>query len=250
MLNKEQLQNLLVFDIETVGQYSSLDGLILNNPEMAELWSKKAKLLRNKPEHIDKTDEELYFEMSPLFAEFAKILVISIGLIRFDINNIPKIYINNIGSADEAELLLKTQTLFQTANTKNLNTTLCGHNIKKFDIPFMGRRFLIKKLAVPSLLNTFGKKPWELKFLDTAELWSFGSWSDTFVSLELLATSLGLESPKDDICGNKVNETWHKGGDLERIKTYCSKDVIVTCKALLEIAGLLPDNIKIEIRTQ
>jgi len=62
---------------------------------------------------------------------------------------------------------------------------LYGHNAKEFDIPYIARRMIINQMAIPSKLNLFGKKPWEIPHLDTLELWKFGDYKH-FTSLKLM----------------------------------------------------------------
>src|SRR2546429_5980208 len=49
--------------------------------------------------------------------------------------------------------------------------SLCAHNGKEFDFPFIARRMLINGLKLPKILHIAGKKPWEVNHLDTMELW-------------------------------------------------------------------------------
>ena len=59
-----------------------------------------------------------------------------------------------------------------------------------------------------------------------------------YISLKLLAFCLGIPSPKDDISGKDVgNVYWNEQG-LERIKTYCQKDVITVAQIVLKLKGL------------
>ena len=113
---------------------------------------------------------------------------------------------------------------------------LCAHNGKEFDFPFIARRMLVNSIKVPKILDVAGKKPWETTFLDTMELWKFGDYKH-FVSLELLADLFGIPTPKDDIDGSQVAKVYYEENDLERIVTYCQKDVITTINIFLKYRG-------------
>ena len=76
-------------------------------------------------------------------------------------------------------------------------------------------------LKVPAALNQLGKKPWEVRHLDTMELMKFGSGN---MSLRSACLMLGLDDPKQDACGAKVWDLF-KAGRMESIGTYCSGDV-------------------------
>ncbi|MCH5716226.1 ribonuclease H-like domain-containing protein [Niabella hibiscisoli] len=118
---------------------------------------------------------------------------------------------------------------------------LCAHNGKEFDFPYICRRLIINYLPIPLLLNIAGKKPWEVNHLDTMELWKFGDYK-SYTTLNLLAHSLGIPTPKDDIDGSMVAKVYYEEKNLDRIVTYCQKDVITLAHIFLRFMGesLLP----------
>jgi DNA polymerase elongation subunit (family B) len=111
---------------------------------------------------------------------------------------------------------------------------LCGHNAKEFDFPYISRRMIIHGIALPPQLDLFGKKPWEVPHIDTMELWKFGDYK-SFTPLNLLAYILGIPSPKDDIDGSQVGNVYWQEKNLERIVTYCQKDVVTVMQILLRL---------------
>jgi hypothetical protein len=96
----------------------------------------------------------------------------------------------------------------------------------------MARRMIINSVPLPDKLNLFGKKPWEVAHLDTLELWKFGDFKH-FTSLKLLTKVLGVPSPKDDIDGSEVAHVFYIENDIDRIITYCEKDVIAVAQIFL-----------------
>lgn len=100
---------------------------------------------------------------------------------------------------------------------------LCAHNGKGFDYHWLARRMVIRGVKLPSQLNTMGKKPWEVKLEDTAEMWGFG---DNYrkVSLAVLCMSLGIPSPKETMSGADVPRAW-RDGRIDEIAAYCERDV-------------------------
>ena len=66
------------------------------------------------------------------------------------------------------------------------------------------------------------------------ELWKFGDYK-TFTSLKLLTNVLGIPSPKDDIDGSEVGKVFYIDKDLDRIITYCEKDVIAVAQVFLKM---------------
>jgi hypothetical protein len=112
-----------------------------------------------------------------------------------------------------------------------------GHNIKRFDIPYACKRILINGNPLPKGLQVTNMKPWEMPFIDTSEVWSFGAWQEGFASLDLLSSCLGLESPKEDLHGSEVGEAF-RNGELARIAKYCESDVMATVNILLKLSSL------------
>lgn len=220
--------NILFLDIETVSQHPSFD-LVPN--EWKDLWSKKAEaLLRNREEE---TVESIYARAG-IYAEFGKIICISCGVINGSGVN-KKIVIKSYYGDDEKSLLEEfADMLRKWANDPS--KYLCAHNGKEFDFPYLCRRMIINNISIPSILNTAGKKPWEVTHLDTMELWKFGDFKN-YTSLNLLAHTLGIPTPKDDIDGSMVGEVYWKEKNLERIATYCQKDVVTAAQIYLRIIG-------------
>ena len=91
---------------------------------------------------------------------------------------------------------------------------------------------VVNGVEIPDALKISGRKPWEVRLMDTMELWKFGDYK-SYTSLKLLAKVLGVPSPKDDIDGSMVNEVYYVQKDLERIDEYCQKDVITLAQVLL-----------------
>ncbi|MPT35935.1 MAG: 3'-5' exonuclease [Flavobacterium sp.] len=221
MLEKIRLENILFLDIETVPEEENFNDL---DETKQELYSLKTQYQRKD----DFTPEEFY-ERAGIWAEFGKIICISVGYftIRGDIRHF------RVTSffGDEIKILKEFSNLL--ANHFNQpQHILCGHNAKEFDFPFIARRMIINGISIPPKLNLFGKKPWEVPHLDTMELWKFGDFKH-FTSLKLLTNILGIPSPKDDIDGSQVGHVYHIEKDIDRIIRYCEKDVIAVAQILL-----------------
>ena len=225
MLNEIMIDDVLFLDIETVPGSESFE---LLPDKMQELWAKKAGLIgRNDPEQ---SPEELY-SRAGIYAEFGKIVCISCGFVNGNGFRVRSFY-----GEDEQVLLEEFATLLNRSYTSS-RYLLCGHNSKEFDIPYIARRMLINGLKLPDILNVAGKKPWEVRHLDTMDLWKFGDYKH-YTSLELLATVFGIPTPKDDINGSQVGEVYWKEKDVERIAKYCEKDVLTTAQLLRRYLGM------------
>ena len=135
------------------------------------------------------------------------------------------------------EILTDLNNLFDKVNTGRYH--LCGHNVKNFDIPYIQKRMIINGIKPSSFLPGYNTKPWEMKVVDTLEIWKFGNPS-SLASLELMCSSLGVESSKDgEVTGNRVHESYWIDGKLEQIKEYCEKDVDVLIQIIKELKELV-----------
>ncbi len=231
MLENINIQNILFLDIETVPQHASYAGV---SEVFRGLWGKKAKqIIRDDSE----TPESIY-RQAGIYAEFGKIICISCGYFSEG----RKLRIKSFYGDDEKIVLNDFCELLRKFFTRN-DKLLCAHNGKEFDFPFLARRMVVNRIKLPTVLDTSGKKPWEVNHLDTMELWKFGDYK-SFTSLLLLANILGIRTPKDDIDGSMVWEVYWKEKNLERIVTYCQKDVLTVAQILLRFKGdqLLSEN--------
>jgi len=225
MLKKLDLSQVIVLDIETVPQYSSFNDV---PPHLQMLWEQKTQFQR-KPEQS--ADE--FYERAGILAEFGKIICISLGIFSYN-NKTYSLRLKSFYGDDEKEILQQFSTLI---NKQVPGLMFCAHNGKEFDFPYICRRLLINDLEIPSQLDISGKRPWEVNHLDTMEMWKFGDHKH-YTSLNLLACSLNIPTPKDDIDGSQVRQVYYEEQNLERIVTYCQKDVITTAQVLLKFKGM------------
>ena len=217
----------MFIDIETVPQAPSFDKM---DAVMQGLWDKKSKLFRLP----DQTPAEAY-ERAGIYSEFGKIVCISSGFIRD--KNPFSFRLKSFYGDDEKELLAGFSEMLSRFSKSNREPLLCAHNGKEFDFPYIARRMIVHGLVIPELLDNAGKKPWEVKLLDTMDLWKFGDHKN-YTSLELMSTILGIPSPKDDIDGSMVGSVYYEEHDLTRIVRYCEKDVLTIARILLRFRNL------------
>jgi len=226
MLSKIKIENILFLDIETVPEVETFSEL---SEEMRELYGLKTQYQRKE----EFTSEEFY-ERAGIWAEFGKIICISVGFF-FDVDNKRNFKVKSF-SGDEVQILEGFKKLLETHFNKP-NQLLCAHNGKEFDFPYIARRMIINKITLPEKLNLFGKKPWEVAHLDTLELWKFGDYKH-YTSLKLLTNILGVPSPKQDIEGSDVARVYYKENDLEKIVKYCERDTIAVAQLFLRFNNL------------
>ncbi len=230
-----ELRDILFVDIETVAStddYNTLD------ERMKTQWARKANFFKRDP---SLTEEALFHERAGIYAEFGKIICISVGK-YFDnesgeLSLRTKVYAGH----DEKAVLLEFKAMVEKMDSSTLR--FCAHNGKEFDYPYLCRRMLIQGVPLPPALNLSGKKSWEVQHLDTLELWKFGDLKH-YTSLDLLAAIFQIPSSKNNIDGSQVNRVYHVEKDLDRISQYCRGDVVVLAQLFLKLKGyaLIPDS--------
>lgn len=223
MLYNLNIENILFLDIETVPMVAGYESLPEN---FKKLWDKKSE--RIKRDESDTPDK--LFQRAGIYAEFGKIICISVGYLKNGNFRIKSFFGEN-----EYELLKEFAELLDNYYTGS-NNLLCAHNGKEFDYPYIARRMIINGIKLPEILNIAGKKPWEVAHLDTMELWKFGDYKN-YTSLDLLAAIFGIPTPKEDIDGSMVAEVYYKNNNLERIVKYCQRDTLTVAQILLCYMG-------------
>jgi hypothetical protein len=227
MLDNIKVEDILFLDIETVPETSSYE---LLSPAMRNLWDKKSKQFRTP----DQKAEDVY-ERAGIYSEFGRIICISVGLIR---GKNPFVFrLKSFFGKEEKSVLTEFSWMLTKFSRTNKEAILCAHNGKEFDFPYIARRMIINGLIIPEILDNAGKKPWEIKLLDTMDLWKFGDYKN-YTSLDLLTSVLGIPTPKDDIDGSMVAGIFYNEDNIQRIVHYCEKDVLAIARVLLRFKNL------------
>lgn len=218
MINKD-INRLLFFDIETAAQADKISDM---PDRILALWTKRLEKKQEGQERVSHPAtalQELWLKEAALNAEFSRVVCICVG--AFERNGLKLQDIYNKKTKSEMELLNDFAEVLNKAQSKYI---LCGHNIKEFDIPFLCKRYLINKMKIPAMLNFYGKKPWEIDVVDTADIWKFGAYAPR-TSLDTLTAVFDVPSPKGEMDGSKVHEAFYKG-EYQKIAAYCRGDVI------------------------
>ena len=215
-----KVDKLLFFDIETVSQYNDLYDL----PERDfEMWMRYYNSFRKRVTEESKitgsmSDEEIFQEVyrqtAAFFPEFGKVACVSMAFVT----KTGEVRYESFYGEDEMEILLNTRKVFD--KVASLGFDLCGQSVKMFDIPFLGKRFFINGLKTPKMFPTHETKPWEIRVVDTKEVWQFGNnWS--LSSLDLVCSALDIDSPKNgDVKGDSVTL------DIGKVNTKKSKNIV------------------------
>lgn len=222
------LHTILFLDIETVPQFPDYDSVPV---DWKKLWDLKSSyLIRNKEEENAAT----IYNRAGIYAEFGKIICITCGVVQ-DQGSDRKMILKSFFGDDEKIILARFSDMLSKWSSGE-SRYLCAHNGKEFDFPYLCRRMIVHQLPIPGILQIAGKKPWEIGHLDTMELWKFGDFK-SYTSLNLLAHTLGVPTPKDDIDGSMVWEVYYREKNITRIVEYCQKDVLTVARVFLRLYG-------------
>jgi 3'-5' exonuclease len=231
-----ELENILFLDIETASLVADFDLLPVR---LKEEWIKKEKHIKMREQEIEAGS--LFFARAGIYAEFGKVLCVGVGYFH-SMEESSKLEFRTKSFCEENEY--DTLAGFVELLEKK-PWVLCAHNGKEFDFPYLSRRILINRIPLPEPLQIAGKKPWEVRHLDTLELWKFGDYKH-YTRLELLAAIFDISTSKEGIDGSMVNEAYYLHDNLQEIREYCLKDVWVTAQVYLAFQGFPPD-LEIEI---
>ncbi len=223
-----ELKDILFLDIETVG-------IAQHHHQLSERfktqWARKASFLKREE---NQTDEDLFAARAGIYAEFGKIIVVAVGKYVENENGTLGLKSKYFADDDEKKLLIEFKETLEKLDAK---TKLCAHNGKEFDFPYLSRRMLVNGIALPTLLNHSGRKPWDVPHLDTMEMWKFGDYKH-YTSLDLLLALFNIPSSKGVMDGSKVNEVYYREKDLKKIAEYCVSDVVAIAQLYLKMKGL------------
>jgi len=227
------IEKLLFIDIETVGIESSYDQLLKSNHKLASLFEHYESWFKKRfPEDENLSLNEMFKIRTALVPEFAKIVCVCMGLV----DTSGKFKTTIISDTDEKKLLENVRkTLIKCGE---MGYWLCGHNVKNFDIPMLGKRMVINGLLPPKILPSYDTKPWEIKAVDTRDVWQFGQYA-SISTLDLMCGVLGIPSPKsEEMDGSRVHEVFWNEKNYDKINKYCEKDVVQLYEVVNKLVNL------------
>jgi hypothetical protein len=227
------LTKILFLDIETVGGCKNYTECKVNNPNVAKQFEKYFDWFQKRfPEDIGESLDYVFENRAALVPEFAKIVCVSVAFVM-DNGDIKK---QSFSGDDEKKLLKDCQTLLNRCG--KLDFYLCGHNLKNFDIPMLAKRMIVNGLMPSSILPSYNTKPWEIKAIDTKEIWQYGAYT-AIGSLDLMCSCMDVPSPKEgDVTGDKVHDAYWNKNMLPEITAYCERDVLVLIDVIKKLKEL------------
>jgi uncharacterized protein YprB with RNaseH-like and TPR domain len=221
------LEKICFYDIETVGQRIDIE----NKPVLRDFIAKKHKI---EPEQV--TNESVLLQ-GGLYPETGKIICISVGIFKDE-----KFYVKSFYGDNEKDLLTGFTNMMEKDNF-SMKYTLCGWNNESFDNVFIAKRCILNNIPVPVVLDTKTKQSWDIFTIDAMRLWAFGDFYNNRVALKVACEIFDVPTSKDDIDGSQVSGVYYgnpqnseeHANDLNRIRTYCEKDVVATCRVFQKI---------------
>lgn len=179
------LKNCVFLHLDTVARYPAPEALPSTE---AWLWQQKLPYLEAKE---GQTETELYQQKAAHWAEFAQVAGLALAYFSLEPDGQLVLRAQAISSRTEADLLhhLGTALLNKRFQLKDLQ--LIGHNAKEYSVPLLARRYMAAGIALPTLLQTQYRKPWEVPVVDTMELWRITERKN-YSSLTSIAATLGL----------------------------------------------------------
>jgi 3'-5' exonuclease len=243
MLDVKPVDRILFLDIETTSRKEKFVELTEDQQTLF------LKTFRNKggkeAEAGDESAREtLYSDKAPIFAaDWGKIICISVGkLIAKPDGKGYNMRISSFANPDEKTLLnlfvtkLGAEYFTNTSMSHKDSFAICAHNGEVFDFPVITKRLIINGIKPPKAFDYEHLKPWERSyFIDTKKAWSLGVF-DSNTSLATLCDVFNVPSSKDDIDGSEVKGVFYgEPNGLQRIKTYCEKDVLALARVYLKM---------------
>jgi len=227
-----KLTDLLIIDIETIPAKESYGHL---DDNWKQLFNDKA----TKTVPYEGKIEEFYKKRAGIWAEFGKVVCIGAAFFQSTPSEHWELQLFSFSGHTEVQILRDFTLFCETWQSQKQEFRFAGHNIREFDIPFIGRRMLINGLPLPESLRLQDKKPWEVTHFDTLGYWKFGDYKN-YISLHLLANVLQIPSPKQGISGADVQDLYYQHNNLQGIVDYCKQDVLATARIIQRLMNLPP----------
>ena len=227
------LTKILFLDIETVGVQPDWDSLVKHNEALSFQFEHYFDWFQKRfPEDGANGVGQMFVNRSALVPEFARIACVSVAFVTEK----GEVKMQSFSDIDEKKMLLEVQKLLYRIG--ELGFFLCGHNVKGFDIPMLAKRMIMNGIMPPKILPGHDTKPWEIKALDTKEVWQYGQFG-ALSTLELMCISMGIPTPKsDEISGDKIHHLFWNENKYDLIKEYCEKDVDTVFELVKKIKNL------------
>ncbi len=209
--------------------YLALDIETVPDRPITEYSEAVRKKVEQKISRIQEKNPEFdYNYFASIHGDFGKIICISVGYIAGD----ETIHLKSFCGDDESHILNEFNNLAEGIRV------FVHYNGLNFDIPFILQRMAHHGIRPAgsrlSNLRRYSSEP-HLDVMMTYYNWDM----QKVLPLGILAELHGLPSPKEDISGDMVYDSYLKG-EWERIKKYCEYDTATTLNLWRKLILYLP----------
>jgi 3'-5' exonuclease len=226
MLDKYPEEEIIFFDIETCRGVDQLK----KGTALYDAWEYKSRYNNELNRKTGETYsmEEYFVDKAALYAPFAKVVCIVAGKIKGSELKVKEY------KGDESDLLKDFNEDIKKILSVTPNAVLCGWANVGFDQPFLMKRMLVHGIQPNLLLDTAHLKPWELAALDLKSVWQATSFYPD--SLQSVAVTMGLPTPKSGMDGSQVSDAFFEG-KIDDIVKYCAQDVLACANIYRKFVG-------------
>lgn len=226
-INAIPIEDILFWDMEVVRESDEL----LPNSDAFHLFQHKHRNRETDELPTEQETIELYRRKAGLSSTHNKIVCLSMGFVKQG-----KIHVKSL-TGSQFDII----TEFSKVLSKGYIP--CGWNIIKFDFPTLRIKAFQEGIIdyAPEQFNDAGKKEWamsEIKYnVNMIDLMiQYQGTSYMSAALAEACYVLNVPTPKDDIDGSQVSDVFYAEG-VERIATYCEKDVVACIHILQRMRG-------------
>lgn len=215
-------EDVLFFDGEMVRRNKELE---IDSIEYS-LYQKKTRDRETDEFLTDEDLKEHYKKKAALKMGYNKIVTIGVGFIK---EGVP--YVKDISGEED-------RVIEEFCKIANQFKYVCGANVLSFDLPLIlnnGWRYFNMTDLLNDNFITNGKKPWNLSnVLDLMDCFKGTHYYNS--SVEEICYHFDIPTPKDDISGAEVSETYYNG-EKEKIYEYVKKDVFANINIFRKMQG-------------
>jgi len=232
----KRLHSTVFFDTEFVGIKKNFSKLTKAQKEAtAHQWRSDKFLGFKEMEAEKKTTPAKYWQTNAGLTHFTKVICISVGY--FNDGEFRKSSFIAADDYDGVNMLKDFEKFIQNRQFKSL----CAHHLDA-DVRAITKECIrlgqLMPLKIRLMLNL---TPWQYNDIGgiafcTNRLAS--KFYGRFVRLSDLCAILGVPTSKDDIDGSQVHKEFYKG-NIDRILTYCEKDVEATAAVFVKMLPYL-----------
>ena len=227
-LRRVDIENVIFINVETVPELPEYDDL---SPAMQRLWDLTAANLE-----ANSSNASDVYNRAGEFAEFGKVVCISVGVIRLK-DGQPYFVSSSYVGEDERQVLDNFAGMINNAFDRFSGSFLCGHGIRRADVPFFAKRMLVNHLQLPAIFDPNGRRPVTSSIIDTADFWAFSDLAAPRASAELLVNVFGINCNDGDYDSSEAARLYYDEHDVEALRLRSERKALAAAQLMLRFRG-------------